>query len=128
MSPSSNITFGLIWICVGLAVGAPLARAFFEPDWLGGYASLERRLLRLAHVAFIALGLLNVVLGMALEDRAISAPSEALVCAALAGGAFSMPLCLLAAIRSRAVLWVLPIPFLLVFGGTFGLALGRFSS
>ena len=61
MNPSINITFGWIWISVGLLAGAPMARAFFEPEWLGGFASRERRLLRLAHVAFIALGLLNVV-------------------------------------------------------------------
>jgi hypothetical protein len=128
MSPSTNITFGLIWICVGLAVGAPMARAFFDPGWLGGYGSLERRLLRLAHVAFVALGMLNVVLGVALQCRAISAPAEALACTALASGALSMPLFLLASMRFRAVLWALPIPFLLVFGGTIGITLGRFMS
>lgn len=128
MNPSLNITFGLIWIVVGLAVGAPMARAFFEPGWLGGYGSLERRLLRLAHVAFVALGLLNVVFGIALQSHAISAPAESLACTALAGGALLMPLFLLAAMRLRAVLWALPIPFLLVFGGTVGLAIGRFTS
>jgi hypothetical protein len=128
MSPALNITFGLIWILVGLAVGAPMARALFEPGWLGGYASLERRLLRLAHVAFIALGSLNVVLGMALQSRAVTVPAEAFTCAALAGGALLMPLFLLASMRVRAVLWALPIPFLLFFGGTIELALGRFLS
>ena len=128
MSASLNITFGLVWICVGIAVGAPMARAFFEPGWLGGYASLERRLLRLAHVAFVALGLLNVVFGMALQSDTLRAPSQTFACAALAVGALLMPLLLLTAVRLRAALWVLPIPFLLVFGGTIELALGRLAS
>jgi hypothetical protein len=128
VSPALNVTFGLVWICVGLALGAPMARAFFEPAWLGGYASLERRLLRLAHVAFVALGLLNVTLGGALESGVVVAPSEALACASLVAGAFLMPLLLLASIRSRAVLWALPVPFLLVFAGTIDLAIGRFVS
>jgi len=128
MSASSNITFGLVWICIGIAAGAPMARAFFEPAWLGGYASLERRLVRLAHVAFVALGLLNVVFGLALQSESLRAPSQTFACAALAGGALLMPLLLLTAVRLRAALWVLPIPFLLVFGGTVELALGRFLS
>ena len=128
MNPSWNITFGLFGILAGLAVGAPMARAFFEPAWLGGYGSLERRLLRLAHIAFIALGAWNIVVGMALEQGVMHASSETWICSSLVFGALMMPLLLLAAIRLRAALWVLPIPFLLVFGGTFGLALGRFAS
>jgi hypothetical protein len=105
-----------------------MARAFFQPGWLGGYGSLERRLLRLAHVAFVALGLLNVVVGIGLRTGMIAAPAEGFVCLALALGALLMPLFLLVAMRLRAALWALPVPFLLVFIGTIGLALGRFAS
>jgi hypothetical protein len=95
VNPACNVTFGLIWILAGLAVGAPMARAFFQPDWLGGYGSLERRLLRLAHVAFVALGAWNILAGMALEEGAMRAPSETLVCLSLILGALLMPLFLL---------------------------------
>ncbi|MCP3919381.1 MAG: hypothetical protein GY711_27910 [bacterium] len=54
---------GLGWflILTGLVSGAVLGSRFHREGFLGGYASLPRRLLRLGHVALIALGTLNVL-------------------------------------------------------------------
>ena len=88
-----NETFGWIWILLGLLVGLGLGLKFHREGWWGGYVSLRRRLIRLAHVSLVALGFLNVLFALSaarlrLEPAALSIASWAL----LAGGA-SMPVC-----------------------------------
>src|SRR5438093_781289 len=57
----ANWIFGWSMILSGLLVGAGLGLFFHHENFLGGYASLRRRLLRLGHIALIALGALNVL-------------------------------------------------------------------
>jgi hypothetical protein len=59
--------------CVGFLLGC-LAGAipglfFHKSDWLGGYASWRRRMIRLAHIAFFGIGFIN--LSLALTSRAL---------------------------------------------------------
>ncbi len=49
-----------IGIFAGLLGGAAQGLRFADPDWLGGYWSWRRRMLRLAHVSLIALPLMNL--------------------------------------------------------------------
>ena len=44
--------------------GALIGLAFHRDDFLGGYNSFRRRLLRLGHIALAALGLMNVVFSL----------------------------------------------------------------
>lgn len=127
MAPSANITFGFVWINAGILLGAPMAMAFLRSDWLGGYGSLDRRLLRLSHVAFIMLSLLNVIYGYALETGAIEISWQRAASFHLMAGSIVLPLVLLAGIRVRRVLWLLPVPFLQIFAATVSAAVGRVS-
>jgi hypothetical protein len=43
---------------------------FHREDFLGGYGSFRRRLLRLGHIALAALGALNIVYGLSPMDMA----------------------------------------------------------
>ncbi len=56
-----NEPFGWVCILVGFFAGAGLGLKFYQPDFLGGYGSLARRMLRLGHIALIALGALNIL-------------------------------------------------------------------
>ena len=67
-----NITFGWIWMFLGILVAAGIGLFAFTPDWLGGYASLERRFLRLGHISFIALPLINIIYGQYIDDVQLS--------------------------------------------------------
>lgn len=125
MNGEENIAFGLAWICVGLIAGAPLALGFLRATWLGGYSSLERRLLRLAHVACIMLGLLNVVFGMLVRDLPAQDAPARIVQQSLIAGAVLMPLVLVAGVRFRRALWALPVPFTLFAGGAVALFCSR---
>ena len=54
-----NETFGWISVLAGLAMGLYMGHRFQREDWLGGYNAFPRRMVRLAHVALVALGIPN---------------------------------------------------------------------
>ena len=47
-------------IFLGLVTGIGQGLFFHKDDWLGGYGSWRRRLLRLAHISFFGLAFLNL--------------------------------------------------------------------
>jgi hypothetical protein len=51
-------------ILAGFLTGASLGLSFHREEFLGGYGSFRRRLLRLGHIALAALGMLNVLYGL----------------------------------------------------------------
>ena len=106
-----NEAFGWLWMGMGVLSGAVMGLFFSRPEWLGGYGSWERRLLRLGHISFFGLGLLNVL--FALSRERVMLPRvwvDAGAWAMVAGGVL-MPLCCsLAAWRKRTVaLFALPV-------------------
>lgn len=70
MGPEVHRFVGWGMIAAGFAAGAVIGLGFHHEEFLGGYGSFRRRLLRLGHVALIALGLLNVVFGLAVSQVA----------------------------------------------------------
>ena len=60
-----NLYFAWTWMLAGMASGAVMGVFFYRHDWLGGFGSWRRRMVRLAHIAFFGTGLLN--LGFALS-------------------------------------------------------------
>ena len=55
-----NIVAAWIGFLLGCTAGAIPGLFFYQKEWLGGYASWPRRMIRLAHIAFFGLGLLNI--------------------------------------------------------------------
>jgi hypothetical protein len=60
-----NLYFAWTWMLAGMVSGAVMGVFFYRHDWLGGFGSWRRRMVRLAHIAFFGTGLLN--LGFALS-------------------------------------------------------------
>lgn len=60
-----NWQFGWGIILAGFLSGAILGLGFHRPEFLGGYDSFRRRMLRLGHIACCALGMLNLIVGVA---------------------------------------------------------------
>jgi hypothetical protein len=117
-----NLAAGWVGVLLGFAAGAIPGLFFHDPDWLGGYSSWRRRMIRLAHISFFGIGLLN--LAFALTARQIDARSDAAMTWSswlLVFGAFSMPtICYLSAYRDRfRHLFVLPVLSLIVGVGLF---------
>ncbi len=87
-----NINIHAAWIgfLLGCLTGAVPGLFFFRENWLGGYASWQRRMIRLAHIAFFGIGLIN--LSFALTAQVLSLDAEVYVSSRLLiVGAVTMP-------------------------------------
>ena len=121
------------WACIatGMAVGALFGLRFQQPDWLGGYDSHRRRLLRLGHVALIALGVLNILFVQGLPRMALGGAWLTAASVGLAVGALTMPACcaIAAAGRRSPFLFTVPVTSLLLGTGltAWGLAVQAWS-
>jgi hypothetical protein len=95
-----NISFGWIWILVGLIVGAIMGMWAFNgpmPSPVGDYTSLPRRMLRLSHIAFIALAIINILYGYEVDKINLRNNLKKAGSRCMIYGAFLMPLFLIAA-------------------------------
>ncbi|MFG0330366.1 MAG: hypothetical protein ACF8PN_10760 [Phycisphaerales bacterium] len=106
---------GWTLIALGFAGGALLGLRFDVPGWLGGYDALPRRLVRLAHIALVALGALNLLAAPSLGSN----PDHRLAAFASwcwIAGAVTMPLaCYLMAWRpSFKPVFVIPVVLLIL--------------
>ncbi len=54
------LMFAWCWITIGLISGTLIGLRFWQVDWLGGYDSWTRRMIRLGHIAFLGTGLLTI--------------------------------------------------------------------
>lgn len=66
---SLNMAVGWSSLATGAVTGLVLGLWSFGgpvpvPEWIGDYNSLPRRLLRLGHIAFFGLGILNIMLAL----------------------------------------------------------------
>ena len=59
-----NLYVGWIAILAGLVVGATIGVFFHREDWLEGYGSWRRRMLRLMHISLVGTGLLNLAFAL----------------------------------------------------------------
>jgi uncharacterized membrane protein len=85
----TNIIAAWIGFLLGGISGAIPGLFFYLHDWLGGYTSWPRRMIRLGHIAFFGIGFLN--LGMGLTGKVLgieSLPASLLMIV----GAITMPL------------------------------------
>jgi hypothetical protein len=95
-----NIYAAWIGILSGALAGAVQGLFFDKEDWLGGYSSWKRRMIRLGHISFFGIAFINLsfalsAVALGLEER-VGIPSLLFVI-----GAVCMPLvCYLSAIKS----------------------------
>lgn len=126
MNPTLNhINLWMAWIGIllGLLSGALIGLFFHRDEWLGGYGSWRRRLLRLGHISFFGIAFLN--LAFANTVSLMGAATPAFAAWSLVAGAVLMPaICFLAAWRpSFRHLFFLPVVTLI--SGAVGLLAGE---
>lgn len=109
-----NWYFGWISLLLAFGSGAMIGLFFHREDFLGGYDSFSRRILRLGHIAQAALGIVNVVAGNSQIGAGIA--FTPLAQWGLIVGAISMPVvCFLSAWRqSFRHLFFIPVISLIV--------------
>jgi hypothetical protein len=78
---------------------------------MGGYGSFPRRLVRLGHIALVALGMVNVLFAMTMGESALSDGWRRAASWLFIAGGFTMPLCcfLTARFPRARPLFVLPV-------------------
>ncbi len=59
-----NLIAGWTGFLGGAATGALIGLFFHRENWLGGYASFPRRMVRLGHIACFGLGLINILFAL----------------------------------------------------------------
>jgi len=88
-----TVNFYAAWIgfLCGCVAGAIPGLFFHDSGWLGGYDSWQRRMIRLGHIAFFGIGLLN--LGFALSVKSLALEGGVYAASVLLiVGAAAMPL------------------------------------
>jgi hypothetical protein len=88
-----NEAFGWAWILAGFLSGLVLGLFFRREDWLGGYASFPRRLVRLGHISFLGLGLVNILFALSAPRMHLAPATLSLASRAFVIGGVTMPLC-----------------------------------
>lgn len=97
-----NVTWGWATMLLGACLGTVLMAWSFDgplpaPPGFTEYGLLARRLARLAHVAWFALPLINVVLGRDLDDTALPDPLKQVASWGAIAAMFGIPVGLLLA-------------------------------
>jgi hypothetical protein len=89
------------WLLVlgAFITGALIGVAFHREDFLGGYGSFRRRMLRLGHIALAALGMMNVLFSLSPWPPAAAWTGRAASLCFLAGGLAMPAACFLTAWR-----------------------------
>jgi len=127
MTADANILAAWLGILAGVLVGVVQGLYFHRDDWLGGYGSWPRRLMRLGHVSFFGIALLNLAFAWTAHNPGWR-PASSVPAAALVLTQALMPaVCYLAAWRpSMRRLFFLPVSCVLVGAG--GVIVGRLAS
>ena len=124
ISGEINILFGWAWMCVGFISGMTLGMWAEGEKWLGGYASITRRYLRLGHVAFIALSIINILYGRELGSADLPVYVKSIGSSLMIFGAAGVPLTCVSAAFFIKARYFLPLPALAVLIGTAILVIG----
>jgi hypothetical protein len=94
-----NWYFGWAMILTAFVTGAAIGLFFHRDDFLGGYASFRRRILRLGHIALAALGMINILFAISTPAGAPAPQVQAASVCFMIGGVTMPGVCFLSAWR-----------------------------
>jgi hypothetical protein len=116
---TGNLIAAWVGILLGFASGMILGLFFHKDKWLGGYASLPRRMYRLGHISFFGLGAANLAFYFTAPLIAPGNPLLTLAGDAFIVGAITMPICcvIMAHVPKARLIFSVPVVSLLL-GGT----------
>lgn len=109
-----NMLAGWTGMIFGLLSGAVIGLYFHQDSFAGGYGSFRRRMLRLGHVAFFALGIINVVFALTLTTTDVVLSYPVIASVSLIAGAFLMPITCYLAAWKKPFRHIFPLPVVCV--------------
>jgi len=84
-----NLAAGWYGFLGGVLSGMIIGLFFQQENWLGGYDSFPRRMVRLGHIAFFGLGLINILFALSASESSRYTDTASIL---LTVGLISMPL------------------------------------
>jgi hypothetical protein len=114
-----NIAVGWTSLATGAVTGLVLGLWSFGgpvpvPEWIGDYNSLPRRLLRLGHIAFFGLGILNIMLARHLGRLRSLSHHRRLALGAMNVGNIFLPITLMIAAAVEPAKYLMSVPAMAV--------------
>jgi hypothetical protein len=95
-----SLTAGWAGFLGGVVSGAVMGLLFHNEGWLGGYGSRERRMVRLGHISFFGIGLINLFYALSITPLGVPANAARVGSLSLLAGLITMPaICFLCAWR-----------------------------
>ena len=123
-STQLNLLIGWISMIAGALSGAVMGLFFHHELWLGGYSSFRRRMVRLGHIAFFGLGIINVLFALTAFAMPIPPSFGRIASIGLAVAVVTMPLCCFLTAWRTSLRFLFPIPVAGVLAGIGGLIAG----
>ena len=123
-----HLLAGWSGMLMGALSGAAMGLFFHRENWAGGYGSYPRRLLRLGHISFFGIGMLNLLFGLSLQSVSLSVASAEIASIGLLTAAVTMPLVCMMAAWHKPLRHFFVIPVLGVFAGIVPIVLGGLQS
>lgn len=111
-----NLYAAWIGMLLGGIMGAVQGLFFHKEEWLGGYGTWKRRMMRLGHISFFGIAFINISFAVTVNvlgiEQEVSIPSTLFII-----GAIGMPLiCYLSAFK-KVIRHLFFIPALSIIGG-----------
>ena len=117
---SRNRVVGWTSLAAGVGVGLVMGLWSFDgplqpPVWIGEYCDTSRRLVRLGHIAFIGLGLIDILIERELLRSALGRTGRTVASWSMVIGNVLLPIVLFGAAAYRPLKYVMAIPATSVF-------------
>lgn len=122
--PNANILAGWVGMLGGVVSGAVIGLYFHDECWIGGYGSFRRRMVRLGHISFFGLGILNVLAGLMLLNSEPARSYGGFVVGGFVFSLLAMPLCCFLTAWKDFLRYLFPLPIIGVLAGILGLLAG----
>lgn len=107
-----SLFIGWAGLLAGIASGAIMGAFFHDEEWLGGYGSYRRRMLRLGHISFFGLGFLNLIFGLTQAVVFFPDRLSKIIAVCLFIGALTMPVCCFLSAWRKRLRHLFPLPVL----------------
>ncbi|MFL6514009.1 MAG: hypothetical protein ACJ8M1_03200 [Chthoniobacterales bacterium] len=105
-----NVRLAWLGVAAGVLSGAVIGNWFLKDDWLGGYGSHRRRLLRLAHVSFFGLAFINFLFGLTVFMTGFAVAPGRIVSLCLLAATVTMPICCVLCAWRKSLHYLFPVP------------------
>jgi hypothetical protein len=119
-----NLIGGWLGMLAGVLSGACVGLFFHNDDWMGGYASYRRRLMRLGHISFFGLGFINLIFAATEGNLFMRGFDLEFASWALIVGAVTMPVCCFLSAWRKPLRHLFPIPVIAVAIGILAILAG----